>query len=75
MTHKVILFKAAIGNADNPSMAAKQLEDLISANAAEGWEYVRLESVDTFVAGTNGCFGFGAEPSRSVSIAMAVFRR
>jgi hypothetical protein len=75
MTYKVVPFTAKIGNTDSASAAAAQLESVISAHAAEGWDYVRLEQVDTYVAGSNGCFGFGAVPGRSISIAMVVFRR
>ena len=75
MMHKVVPFTASIGNTDDASAAAKQLESLILATASEGWEYVRLESVDTIVAGQNGCFGFGATPPTSRSISMAVFRK
>jgi hypothetical protein len=75
MTHKVVPFTALIANTDDTGAAARQLETLIAVQAQEGWEYVRLERVDTVVEGTNGCFGFGATPARSTSIAMAVFRR
>jgi hypothetical protein len=52
-----------------------QLEQLIQTWAESGWEYVRLESVETFVAGNNGCFGFGATPGRMTSYSMVVFRK
>ncbi|MEY2493931.1 MAG: hypothetical protein QOJ45_423 [Verrucomicrobiota bacterium] len=75
MTYKVVPFTASIASDANASAAAAQLETLIQSFTSEGWDYVRLERVDTFVAGTAGCFGFGATPSRSISIAMAVFRK
>lgn len=75
MTYKVVPFKASIGNTDGTAAAAAQLESLITAEAADGWEYVRLEHADTFVAGNSGCFGFGATPGHNTSIAMAVFRK
>lgn len=75
MDYKVIPFKANIGNTDDASAAASQLESLIASHTGAGWEYVRLENVDTFVAGSNGCFGFGATPGRNTSISMAVFRK
>lgn len=75
MKYKVVPFTAKIGSTDGASTAASQLETLIAGNAAQGWEYVRLEQVDTYVAGTNGCFGLGATPARTTSISMAVFRQ
>jgi hypothetical protein len=75
MTYKVVPFTASIASNANASAAAAQLEALIQTYTSEGWEYVRLEHVDTFVAGTNGCFGLGATPGRNISIAMAVFRK
>lgn len=75
MKYKVVPFTANISSTDGASTAASQLETLIASNAAQGWEYVRLEQVDTYVAGTNGCFGLGATPSRTTSISMAVFRQ
>jgi len=75
MNYKVVPFKASISNTDDASAAAHQLEGLISTQAGAGWEYVRLEKVDTFVAGSSGCFGLGATPGQNTSIAMAVFRK
>ena len=75
MKYKVVPFKASIGNADGASAAASQLESLISAQAESGWDYVRLEQVDTYVAGSSGCFGLGATPGQNTSIAMVVFRQ
>lgn len=75
MTYKVVPFTANISSTDDASAAATQLEGLVNTHAAGGWEYVRLETVDTFIAGSNGCFGLGATPSRNTSIAMVVFRK
>jgi hypothetical protein len=75
MNYKVVPFTASISNKDDASAAATQLEGLIGTQVAAGWEYVRLEQVDTYVAGSNGCFGLGATPARNTSIAMAVFRK
>ena len=75
MEYRVVPFKASIGSTDNAAAAASQLETLVAAYAASGWEYVRLEKVDTFVAGSSGCFGIGATPSMNTSIAMVVFRK
>ena len=74
-TYRVVPFVASISLNDGSDPAAAQLESLIKSWADQGWEYVRLESVETFVAGNAGCFGFGAVPARVISYSMAVFKR
>jgi hypothetical protein len=74
-TYKVVPFVASIGINEGSQQAAAQLEGLVQSLAQEGWEYVRLESVATYVAGNNGCFGLGATPARMTSHSMAVFRK
>jgi hypothetical protein len=73
--YKVVPFVASVKNLEGAQQAAMQLEALILQAAAEGWQYMGLESVETFVAGTGGCFGIGAQPGRLTSYSMAVFQR
>lgn len=73
--YKVVPFVASVGTMEGSQQAAAQLEALIQHYSQEGWEYVRLESVVTFIAGANGCFGLGATPGRTTSFSMAVFRK
>jgi hypothetical protein len=73
--YRVIPFVASVGTNEGSSQAAAQLEALIKSWADQGWEYVRLESVETYVAGNAGCLGLGATPAQLVSYAMAVFRQ
>ena len=75
MKYKVVPFTASITSTAGATAAASQLESLIDSHTAEGWEYLRLEHVDTYVAGSAGCLGIGATPGRNISIAMAVFRK
>ena len=75
MKYKVVPFVAAINQADGPSMAAKQLEELINDYSAEGWEYLRLENLETYVAGSSGCFGFGATEGTTTTVSLAVFKK
>jgi len=75
MDYKVVPFVASITQSDGSAAAAAQLQGLVTQFAQEGWEYVRLESVETFVAGTNGCFGLGASPAKMTSVSMIVFRK
>ena len=76
MKYQVIPFVPQLDH-KNPSggAAAAQLDALINKQAADGWTYVRLESVTAWVAGDSGCFGFGAKPSQIVSRQMIVFTR
>ena len=73
MRYKVLPFRANITSAGGGSDVAKQLSELISKEATAGWEYVRLESVETYVAGNAGCLGFGATPPLVTSHSVAVF--
>ncbi len=75
MEYKVVPFVASITQQDNAGKAAAQLQALATEYARDGWEYVRLESVETHIAGDNGCFGIGATPERTTSVSMAVFRK
>jgi hypothetical protein len=73
--YKVVPFVAAINLQEGSQHVAAQLEQLIQTWAQSGWEYVRLESVATYVAGSNGCFGLGATPGRMTSYSMVVFQK
>jgi hypothetical protein len=73
--YKVVPFIAAINSLEGSPQVATQLEQLVQTWAENGWEYVRLESVATYVAGSSGCFGLGATPGRMTSYSMVVFRR
>jgi len=73
--YKVVPFVANVSSKEGSSAAASQLESLVNQMSGEGWEYVRLESVETYVAGSSGCFGIGATPPKVTSFSMAVFRR
>jgi len=75
MEYKVLPFVASINNKGNSGHSAKQLEDLIKAQSLDSWEYVRLESVSTFVQGDSGCFGFGGKPGYATAHQMIVFQK
>ena len=75
MEFKVVPFVAKINQNQTTTAVADQLQALISEHSASGWEYVRMESVDTFVAPDAGCFGFGAKPGYNTSFSMVVFKK
>ncbi|MBI5170553.1 MAG: DUF4177 domain-containing protein [Candidatus Eisenbacteria bacterium] len=85
MRYDVVPFTANIIAGQGAKAAASQLADIINQHAADGWEYVRLESVQTLVTtpgieGSAGCMGFGARPGVPDSedvrfVYMIVFRK
>lgn len=76
MEYKVVPFIATLNQQKETSSAiANQLEKLIAQHTADGWAYVRLESVSTYVQPHDGCFGVGAKPGHMASYQMAVFSK
>lgn len=76
MEYKVIPFVASIDSKKgNSTHVAEQLEEIIKHYSNQGWKYVRLESVSTFVQPDTGCFGFGAKPGFTTSRQMVVFSK
>ncbi len=76
MEYKVIPFTATLDQKkETKAVVALQLENLINRYSADGWNYVRLESVSTYIQPDNGCFGFGAKPGYMSSYQMVVFSK
>jgi len=76
MEYKVVPFVALIDPKNgNTSHVAQQLEITIASNTAQGWTYVGLESVTTFVQPDAGCFGIAAKPGYTTSNQMVVFKK
>jgi len=75
MKYKVIPFVASIGDKKEKLSPSEQLENLIQKGVNQGWEYIRVESITTFVAGDSGCFGFGGTPGHTTSRQMIVFKK
>lgn len=84
-TYKVVPFTADVQAGQGVGRAATQLQQLISEQAVESWEFLGLESLSTVVRtpgvpGNNGCFGIGAVPDiperrDHTDVHVAVFRR
>jgi len=55
--------------------AAEQLQNLINEHAAQGWEYVCLDKIETVMPPESGCFGFNAKPGFRNVYTVAVFRK
>jgi len=75
MEIKVVPFNATIGQSGTTADIAMQLQLLVDQYSQEGWEYMRLESVETFVAPSSGCFGIGAQPGYNKVFNMAIFKK
>lgn len=76
MEYKVVPFIATLNQQKETSDAvAEQLEKLIKMANLKGWEYVRLESVSTYIQSETGCFGLGAKPGYVASYQMVVFSK
>ncbi|KOS04812.1 hypothetical protein AM493_01205 [Flavobacterium akiainvivens] len=76
MEYKVVPFVASIdAKIGSTSQVADQLESIIKSYTAQGWEYVRLESVTTFVKPEAGCFGQDAKPGYTTANQMVVFKK
>lgn len=74
MEYKVVPFVASIDPRTGTSdQVAEQLENLINQGASGGWNYVRLESVTTYVHAENGCFN--NKPGYTTARQMVVFSR
>jgi len=75
MTYKVVPFSAAVSNTEGASHLASQVEGIISSYASSGWEYVGIHQLQTFKAGSSGCFGLGAAPPTTITTEFIVFRQ
>ncbi len=76
MEYKVIPFVASIDSKKgNSTHVAEQLEGIIKHHSNQGWNYIRLESVSTFVQPNSGCFGLGATPGYTTTRQMMVFEK
>ena len=54
---------------------ASQLQDIINTYTRNGWDYVRVESITTYVKGNGGCLGFGATSDNVNTKQMIVFKK
>lgn len=75
MQFKVVPFTAQIRQNDTSANVASQMQSMIDNHTTDGWEYVRMDSVQTSVAGTSGCFGLGAQPGFTTVFNVLVFRK
>lgn len=76
MEYKVVPFTATLDQKqETTAVVAEQLGKLIERYSSQGWKYVRLEGVSTYVQPDSGCFGIGAKPGYITSYQMVVFSK
>lgn len=75
MNTKVLPFNPVITGKQSSNKVAQDLEELINVQAAEGWKFYNFYTSETMIAGSNGCFGFGAKPNFNVNVGFVVFTK
>lgn len=75
MQYKVVPFAAAVDSRQDAKAVVSEIENIIQRHASDGWEYVGVHQLQTFKAGSSGCFGFGATPPTTVTTEFVVFRQ
>ena len=75
MRVKVIPFTAVINRDDTSQVVATQMQSIIDSTIQDGWEYSHMDSVQTSVAATTGCFGIGAQPAFITTFNVLIFKK
>lgn len=75
MEFKVVPFTANISQQDNAGLVANQMQSIIDQHAGSGWEYIRMDTVETAVQPDSGCFGIGGKPGFTTHFNVLVFKR
>jgi hypothetical protein len=75
MDFKIVPFTAQVSRDSNAASVADQIQSVVDVYNSQGWEYLRMESVQTWVAGSSGCFGIGAQPGFNTIFNVLVFRK
>lgn len=75
MEYKVVSIVPVQKEKEDGTHVAKSLENLINQHKAEGWEYIRVENLKTWVNPSGGCFGFGQTPGYYAEKQMVVFKK
>jgi len=75
MEYEVVPFVAQITRKETTGEVAEQLQKLINEHSKSGWEYVRMEVVETEIAPDAGCFGIGAKTGFNTVFRMVVFKK
>lgn len=73
--YKVVPFRSKLPNSGNGTEISTAIEEIVNKEFESGWSFVQIQELTTHVSGTNGCFGFFAEPSRTIYLTVLIFRR
>lgn len=77
MEYRVVPFSADVSSHQGGSDAASNLQSLINSETSGDWEFVDFEQVQSYKAGSSGCFGtdIGATEPETFTVTMVIFRR
>jgi hypothetical protein len=73
--YHVVSFQASISHTGSHQDVAAGIQSIIEQETAAGWEFVQIQELTTFVAGSMGCFGLGATPAHTTSMAVLIFKK
>ncbi|MFN8279057.1 MAG: hypothetical protein U0V49_02125 [Saprospiraceae bacterium] len=73
MTYKIKPFIAKVSNKGSAEDVAYQVESFIEKETVDGWNFIGCGNIDTNIAGSNGCFGFGSTPASTTSVMVVIF--
>ena len=76
MIYKVVPFIASNDHKTGTSLhVAVPFETLVNNMFNEGWAYIRLGSVTTFISPDTGCFEMGGKPGYNTTRQMILFSK
>lgn len=75
MEYKVVSITPVQKDKETAAHVAQEFENTIKKYHAEGWEYVRVEKLQTWVNPTGGCFGIGETAGYYSVKHMIVFKK
>ena len=75
MTYKLVPIYPNIANKQTTGDVVTKIEAIINREAGEGWQYMHMETVTTWVAGDTGCFGIGGTPGYNTNLQILVFKQ
>lgn len=73
MNYKVRPFIAKVTQKGTSDDVASQVELFIEKEATDGWKFLGCGNIQTSVAGSSGCFGFGSTPGSTTSVMVIIF--
>jgi hypothetical protein len=73
--YKVVPFQARISNTGSGQDLATGLQQIIDQEATGGWSFVQIQELTTSIAGSSGCFGFGATPGTTAYMSVVIFQK